>query len=191
MKIKISLVLFSAASVFLVYCSAPEEPTQEKTLQALSQEELVARGKYLTLIGGCNDCHSPKVMTPMGPQPDTSRLLSGHPQEMPLPPLVKTNDWVLFNPTATAFIGPWGASYAANLTPDDTGIGNWTFEQFDRAFRQGKFKGLENSRPLLPPMPWQMYSNMTQDDVKAVFTYLKTLPPIKNLVPSPVTPDKL
>jgi hypothetical protein len=62
---------------------------------------------------------------------------------------------------STATIGPWGMSFAGNLTPDDTGIGNWTYENFEKAMRKGKFKGLDGSRPILPPMPWQMLANVT------------------------------
>jgi hypothetical protein len=118
-------------------------------------------------------------------------MLSGHPGTDALPPLVRTNDWVLFNIGLTAFVGPWGVSYAANLTPDETGIGNWDFEQFETAIRKGKYKGLENSRPLLPPMPWQMYRNMTNEDLRSVFAYLKSLPAIRNVVPAPQSPQRL
>ncbi len=190
MKPKILSALILASSIAFTHCSRPpeQEALQPKT-QELSQEQLVARGKYLTTISGCNDCHSPKIMTPAGPEPDPSRLLSGHPQNEKLSTIIKTSDWLLFNNTLTAFVGPWGVSYAANLTPDDTGIGNWKFEQFVTAIRKGKYKGLEGGRPLLPPMPWQMYRTMTDDDLLAVFTYLKSLPPVDNLVPSPISPD--
>jgi hypothetical protein len=152
-----------------------------------SQTELIARGKYLVTVAGCNDCHTPKVMTEHGPEPDPTRTLSGHNRNEALPPIEKnaSKNWMLFNMNLTAFVGPWGLSYAANLTPDDTGIGAWTFENFLTAIRKGKYKGLEGSRDLLPPMPWQMYRNMTDEDLKAVFTYLKSLPPINNIVPAP------
>jgi hypothetical protein len=76
----------------------------------------------------------------------------------------------------------------ANLTPDATGIGNWKEEQFIYALRNGKMKGLAGSRPMLPPMPWQMYRNMTDDELKAIFAYLKTTKPIRNIVPQPTPP---
>ena len=164
----------------------PEDPKP-----ALSEQELIKRGKYLTTVAGCNDCHSPKVMTPHGPEPDTTRMLSGHPSGDPLPPMVKTNDWVLFNMGLTAFVGPWGVSYAANLSPDETGIGNWDFKQFETAIRKGKYKGLENGRDLLPPMPWQMYRSMTDEDLRSVFAYLKSLPPVDNIVPAARSPRQL
>jgi hypothetical protein len=190
MKPKILNALILASCMMFTNCSRPsEQEALQPNKQELSQEQLVARGKYLTTIGGCNDCHSPKIMTPAGPEPDPSRLLSGHPQNEKLSTIIKTSDWLLFNNTLTAFVGPWGVSYAANLTPDDTGIGNWKFEQFVTAIRKGKYKGLEEGRPLLPPMPWQMYRTMTDDDLLAVFTYLKSLQPVDNLVPSPISPD--
>jgi mono/diheme cytochrome c family protein len=155
-------------------------PTQQKPEQ--TQRELVARGKYLTTIGGCHDCHSPKIMTDHGPEPDPDRLLSGHPANAVLPESANP-EWISFSMDLTGFVGPWGVSYSANLTPDETGIGNWSYAQFETAIRKGKYKGIEGGRDLLPPMPWQMYKNFTDDDLKAVFTYLKSLKPVKNLVP--------
>lgn len=194
MKSKLLYALAMSIILGMMRCSSPEHEASknsETPKTAATEQALIARGKYLSLIGGCNDCHSPKILTPIGPAPDTTRLLSGHPQDEMLGNLVQTQEWVLFNPGATAYVGPWGISYAANLSPDDTGIGNWTFQQFETAIRKGKFKGLENSRPLLPPMPWQMYQNMSDEDLKALFAYLKSIPPVKNLVPQPVPPTEL
>ena len=147
-------------------------------------------GEHLVSIGGCNDCHSPKKMTPMGPEIDSSMLLSGYlPQspklevdpKMPAKGLIVTAD-------LTSWVGPWGTSYTANLTSDETGIGSWKEEQFIKALREGKLKGLDNTRPLLPPMPWQTYRFMRDEELKAVFAYLKSTKPIKNVVPQPLPP---
>ena len=87
----------------------------------------------------------------------------------------------------TAWAGPWGISYAANLTPDrDTGLGIWTEDIFIRTMRTGKHFGV--ARDILPPMPWQDLSQLTDDDLKAIFTYLRSIPPIRNHVPEPVPP---
>ena len=157
------------------------------------QADLVRRGEYLVTIGGCHDCHSPKVMTDQGPAPDPQRLLSGHPTDEQLPAITDPGmtapgQWALFSPGLTAAVGPWGTSFAANLTPDETGIGAWTFEQFKKCIREGKSKGMDGTRPLLPPMPWPGIAQMTDQDLEAVFTYLKSLPPIKNAVPNPIPP---
>ncbi|MGN6801766.1 MAG: diheme cytochrome c-553 [Ginsengibacter sp.] len=151
----------------------------------------VAWGGHLVQIVGCDDCHTPKKITAMGPAPDTALFLSGHPSKMPAPDvdrkemeskgIAATND-------LTAWVGPWGISYAANLTPDNTGLGNWTFEQFDRAFRHGMFMGSEHGRQLLPPMPWQGFSHMTDAETRAIFAYLKTIKPIHNVVPAAQPP---
>lgn len=165
--------------------TAPAAPTEA---------ELIQRGKYLVTVAGCNDCHTPKIMTEHGPEPDPTRTLSGHNQNENLPPMEKNagrNGWVLFNMNLTAFVGPWGVSYSANLTPDDTGIGAWSFDNFKTAIQKGKYKGMEGSRDLLPPMPWQMYRNMTEEDLKSVFTYLKSLPKVNNLVPAPKPPAEI
>ncbi len=147
---------------------------------------LAERGKYLVTFGGCNDCHSPKVMAAEGPVPDPKRLLSGHPAGTTLPPFdpgnIKPGGWVLFTEDLTACVGPFGVICSANLTPDDaTGIGLWTEEIFINAMRTGKHMG--KGRPIMPPMPWQNVSTLTEEDLKAVYAYLRSLPPVKNQVP--------
>ena len=93
------------------------------------------------------------------------------------------------NPMLTAWAGPWGVSFAFNLTPDkETGIAEWSEENFVRAIRTGKHQGQPNGRDILPPMPWEQYKNFTDEDIKAVFAYLRSIPPVKNQVPLPVVP---
>ena len=150
---------------------------------------LVERGKYLVEIMGCHDCHSPKQMGPNGPYLDPERILSGYPADRPLPPQpVSHEGWALLNMDLTAAVGPWGTTFAANITSDESGIGNWTEEQFARALTKGLYKGLEGSRPLLPTMPWQNYVNMSQEDLSAVFAFLKSTKPVANVVPAPIPP---
>lgn len=153
-----------------------------------TQEQL---GEHLVLIAGCHDCHTPKKMTPTGPEPDFSLALSGHPAGMPAPDVDRAEveaKGLGVTQTLTAWVGPWGISYAANLTSDATGIGNWTEENFIKSLREGKLKGSETGRPLLPPMPWQMIGKMTDKELKAMYAYLKTTKPINNVVPSPQPP---
>jgi len=186
-------LIIATAALVMAACQSQQkeaEATLNTELPTETSAELISRGEYLVTIGACHDCHSPKVMTDMGPEPDTSRLLSGHPHDMPVAEVPDNIEWVLFSMDLTTFVGPWGVSFAANLTPDDTGIGNWSFEQFETAIRKGKAKGLETNRDLLPPMPWQMYRTFTDDDLRAIFAYLKSLKPIENLVPQPVRPGK-
>jgi hypothetical protein len=190
MKTRRSVVCGFLIAASLSGCTDNNPETSGSEPPVLLQEELVARGKYIVTIGGCNDCHSPKIMTPQGPAPDPSRLLSGHIQTEALPTLGKDagkDGWVRFSMGLTAASGPWGVSFAANLTPHDTGIGNWSFEQFKTAIQKGKYKGLESSRTLLPPMPWQAYKNIREEDLKAIFAYLKSLPPVDNLVPQTIS----
>ena len=150
-----------------------------------SPEEPVKRGEYLVTIGGCHDCHTPWVMGPNGPEPDMTRKLSGHPADIDtsqIPELPEGPwEWVGAG-TNTAYAGPWGVSYARNLTPDEnTGIGVWTEEIFVNTIRSGRHWGV--ARPILPPMPWQNYRQMSDDDLKAVYAYLRSLPPVYNPVP--------
>lgn len=145
----------------------------------------IARGEYLVHYGGCADCHTPKVMTANGPQDDLTRWLSGHPEEPKLPaPEIKEGPWFASTAGLTAWAGPWGISYAANLTPDvETGLGIWTEEMFISAMRTGQHMG--SGRPILPPMPWANVGKLSDEDLKAVYAYLRSLPPIRNRVPDP------
>lgn len=177
----------------LAYCTQDTSKPAPENKVVANSADLVKRGEYLVTIGGCNDCHSPKIMTDRGPAPDPKRLLSGHPagEALPVIPdkkMVTPGQWTLFSPSLTAAVGPWGTSFAANLTPDDTGIGNWTEAQFFKAIREGKSKGLDGTRPMLPPMPWFNFAKMTDDDLRAVFAYLQSLPPVNNAVPNPLPP---
>lgn len=174
-------------------CGEPQNQTSVTTAPASAPtaQELVQRGAYLVGISGCNDCHSPKKMGPKGPELVAGRLLSGYPAEQGIPTFdtKMTNvGFSMFTPDLTAAHGPWGTSFAANLTPDETGIGNWSFEQFKKALTEGKAKGLDGGRMLLPPMPWVNYVQMQDEDLRAIFAYLKSVPPVKNIVPAPVPP---
>lgn len=150
----------------------------------------VERGGYIVTTSGCNDCHTPLKMGPNGPAPDMDRMLSGHPEThvMPAPPALPPGPWeVVSSDTATAWAGPWGISFTANLTPDDeTGLGKWTFDNFRDTIRTGRHLG--RGREILPPMPIPMYKHFTDEDLEAIFNYLKSIPAIRNKVPAPVAP---
>jgi len=164
---------------------------QEK--KAMTNDEMIARGRYMVTVSSCNDCHTPKIFGPQGMKLDSSRLLSGHTAGSPLPP-IDTNAlhpgyWLLSGGDLTAWVGPWGMTFTQNLTPDSaTGIGAWTAENFVKSIRTGKHLGMDGGRPIMPPMPWEMIRNMTDEDLNAIFAYLKSLPAISNQVPAPVSP---
>lgn len=162
---------------------------------ALAQDNAasaVKRGEYLVTIGGCHDCHTPLAMGPNGPEPDMKRGLSGHPQDLAIrAPATVAEPWgVAVAPTLTAWSGPWGVSFTANLTPDpETGIlRDFTEQQFIQTMRTGRHQG--QGRQILPPMPWQNYGQMVDEDLKAVFAYLRQIPAVKNKVPDPLPPAK-
>ncbi len=182
------LITVSLIAAMMGYSSCLDGTGKEGNSKPLTQEEKVKRGEYLVNFIGCDDCHSPKKMGPNGPEIVAETRLSGYPSSRPIQKpdsnSVKAG-WVLFGSDLTSSAGQWGMSFAANLTSDASGIGNWSEEQFVYAIRNGKLKGLENSRPILPPMPWFMYRNMTDDDLKSIFAYLKTVPPVINVVPGP------
>jgi hypothetical protein len=157
---------------------------------------MVARGKFLVNLGGCNDCHSPKIMTDKGPIIDSQKILSGSPSDMKLPPIdpseITPGKWYLAASDLTVWVGPWGISYAVNLTPDTmTGTGAWTEDLFIKILRTGKFMGIESGRPIMPPMPWEAIGKMTDDDLRSIFAYLKSIPAISNNVHAYVPPNEL
>lgn len=129
---------------------------------AKHSQDRVERGRYLTLIGACNDCHTPGTFYGA---PDYERTLSG---------------------SELGWIGPWGVSFPRNLTPDaETGIGTWTERQIVDAIRTGMHP---SGSVLAPPMPWPMYSALTDEDAFAIAAYLKSLPPVKHRVPDKIAP---
>jgi mono/diheme cytochrome c family protein len=159
---------------------------------AAAQEtpEMVKRGEYLVTAMGCSDCHTPFVMGANGPEPDMSRLLSGHPQDISITaPAELSEPWLAASSlTNTAHSGPWGISFSANLTSDpETGVlRDYTVEQFIQMMRTGRKQG--QGRAILPPMPWPPFGHLTDDDLGAIFAYLRQVPPISNKVPDPVPP---
>lgn len=186
--IAISFLILAMLVISQINCSGKEEKKQ------MSQTEMVALGKYLVTTGGCDDCHTPKIFTASGPVPDTTRRLIGFTQGEKLPALdvkyVAPGNWIATESNLSAWVGPWGISYAANLTPDNaTGIGALTEEMFIKTLREGKWMGV--GRPLLPPMPWQDIGQMTDQDLKAMYAYLRTIKSIHNEVPQPTPPDKM
>jgi mono/diheme cytochrome c family protein len=179
------LAIAVAATVAVVATARAQTPSRTTD----STAEKIARGKYIVTTSGCNDCHTPWVMGPKGPEPDMSRMLSGHPESavLPPPPAVQ-GPWVMTaSATNTAWAGPWGVSFTANLTPDaETGLGKWTQRNFNETIRTGRHMG--RGRPILPPMPILMYKNFTDADMEAIFTYLQSIPAVKNRVPEPLPP---
>jgi cytochrome c553 len=185
---KFTLILaISGITLIVMLAYAVSQPTSKRP-----SVEQIKQGAYLVNVGGCNDCHSPKIYTAKGPIPDTTRLLSGAPHDSKVPPIpagvLAPDKWgALCNSDMTVWAGPWGVSFAANITPDNlTGIGAWTEDAFIAAMRTGKHLGA--GRDILPPMPWINYALLHDSDLKAIFAYLKSLKPIANQVSDPILP---
>jgi mono/diheme cytochrome c family protein len=185
--IRVSLLAVGAAAAFVALAALDRVPAKPSSEDLAASR--VARGRYLVNAIGCGHCHSPKVMGSNGPVEDHSRFLSGHPEGSALPeapkpagPWIATAAWDL-----TAWSGPWGVSYAVNLTPDEnTGIGSWSETTFVQALRTGKHMGV--SRPILPPMPWDSFRKFSDEDLGSIYAYLRTIPPVHNRVPDPIDP---
>jgi hypothetical protein len=178
----LSLAAFSGAMVRAIG-TGPQE------VAGAQKQGRIERGAHLVKTMGCNDCHTPWKMGARGPEPDMSRALTGHPQDVVMPPPPPpSGPWVWHgSATSTAFAGPWGVSFTANLTPDkETGLGNWTEEMFIATMRTGRHQG--KGRPVLPPMPVQILAALEDEDIKSVFAYLQSLAPVKNKVPAPIEP---
>lgn len=121
-------------------------------LPAPDLSDPVKRGAHLVTLAGCSDCHTPAERG----QPLAGMYLAG----------------------GQIFDGPWGKVATANLTPDASGIPYYDEVLFVQTIRTGYVK----ARPLNSIMPWHVYRNMTDEDLKAIFAYLKTLKPVKHLV---------
>lgn len=177
-----------AALVPVVLLATSPVVAGDDTKPSASADDKLKRGKYLVTVAGCNDCHTPFAMGPNGPEPDMTRMLSGHPESVKLPPVpaLPAGPWnAVTAETNTAFSGPWGVSYTANLTPDpETGLGKWTERMFIDTIRTGRHQG--RGREILPPMPYPMYKHFTDEDMQSIFAYLQSIPSIRNKVPDPI-----
>jgi hypothetical protein len=181
-KVVITLAALAFLALLLPAGSGEAQPKPARQSNVAARK--VERGKYLVTIMICNDCHTPYKMGPKGPEPDMSRMLSGHPEQMKMPPPPKpVGPWIAsIAATNTAFAGPWGISYTSNLTPDkNTGLGVWTEDMFLKAMKTGKHMG--TSREIQPLMPWPWIGQATDEDLKAIFAYLQSIPSIVNHVP--------
>jgi mono/diheme cytochrome c family protein len=185
---KIKLIIY--AFVIVTGITAASAAAPEKFMAATGDKR-IDRGKELVIEGNCDYCHTPLIETKEGPMPDMKRRLSGHPQDAEIPKLpeaeIDSPEWIEFLATldSTEWAGPWGIVFSKNITPDpETGIGKWTEEIFVETMRSGKHIDLK--RGILPPMPWEDYGKLSDDDLKAIFAYLMTVPPVRNAVPKPV-----
>ena len=187
-RLNFPLMLLLASVPVLAGCQIDKAADANSKLS-----ERVQRGRYLVTAIGCNDCHTPLKMTERGPEPDMTRMLSGHPSslKMPAPPKLGDGPWVSTGAiTNTAFAGPWGVTFAANLTPDqNSGLGIWTEDMFVRALRTGRHMG--TSRPIMPPMPWPAFKNLNDEDLKSIYAYLRTIPSVSNHVPDYLEPHEV
>ena len=135
------------------------------SITAHAADPRVERGKYLVLIAGCSDCHTPGNF--LG-HPDMTRFLGGSDVGFGIPGL-------------GVFVGP-------NLTADkETGLGKWTTQQIVTAITAGE---RPDKRVLAPSMPWRGFANLTKPDALAIAIYLQSLPPISNKVAGPFGPNE-
>jgi len=188
-------LMVSAVVSIIVYClhsCSPEETKHPATTDTLAvKDSLIKRGGYLVSIVGCDECHSPKIMTATGLEIDSARRFSGYPSAEPVRRPHVTGAHLgqfVANSDLTMFQAPFGVSFAANITSDATGIGDWSEARFRNAFVNGQHLGLDKERHIVPPM--SQFTKMKDADVKAIFMYLKSTKPVKNIVPAWIPPAK-
>jgi len=182
----LTAIIAISSTAFIACNSAEGKPGTE--IKSKDLAAMIKRGEYLVSSIGCDDCHSPKIVGPNGFEIIPETRFGGYPSNRPIQSVDTGNlkkGWMLFGPDLTSAVGPWGMSFSANISSDATGIGNWKEEQFIRALREGKSKGLKGNRNLLPPMPWFVYKNFTDEDLKSIFAFLKSTKPVHNVVPAP------
>jgi hypothetical protein len=192
---KKSILCITVISLALATLLACKNTTAKSDVAAaITKDSLIKRGSYLVNAMGCDDCHSPKRFGPNGPELIEELRFGGHLANAPMgkvDPGVMKEGWILLGMDGTSAVGPWGVSYSANISSDGTGIGNWSEEQFFTALREGKFKGQKEGRTLLPPMPWFVYKNLDDHDLRSIFAYLKSSKPVNNPVPGPKSLSEL
>jgi hypothetical protein len=189
----VTVFLLAGMVTLSFYCCTMSGPKADTNPADMTIPQMIDKGKYLVTVGGCNDCHSPKIMTQMGPVVDSSKMLSGSPADLKLAPIdtnqIAPGKWYLGAPDLTSWVGPWGISYSANLTPDSTtGLGGITEATFIKIIRGGKFMGVDAGRPLMPPMSTDFAKVLSDNDLKCIFAYLHSLKPVKNRVHDYVPP---
>lgn len=128
------------------------EPLASPVNNSDASWDVVKRGAHLVHMAGCVDCHTPMVK---GRQVEGMEFSGGE-----------------------VFPGPWGEVASANLTPDASGIPYYDESLFISVIRTGYV----GARPLSPIMPVMVYKNLSDDDLKAMFAYLRTLKPVKHHV---------
>lgn len=181
-----NLIAVLSVILFLFVILNPESFADEFSKERIEQLEIL-QGQALSIENGCMHCHSPKIESEDDFIPDPERLFSGHPGNEKLPDipegLIGEGKWFgLYTTGFTAWGGPWGITYAANITPDkETGIGNWTEKNFISVLSLGIHSSL--TRKIMPPMPWDEISLLSDRQLKAIFKYLQTVKPVKNKVP--------
>jgi hypothetical protein len=191
---KFKLIYFTYLFIVLIALAFISAGCENKQTAEMTEQQMLERGKLLITVGDCEVCHTPKKFGPMGPELDSTRRFSGRPAGMEVAQIDTSllNNWAYLSHDLSSFVGPWGVSFPANLTPDnETGIGTWQPEMFINAIRTGKHLGVADGRPILPPMTTSTLAQLTDEDLKAMFTYLKSMPAIKNKVPDPIPPQGL
>jgi mono/diheme cytochrome c family protein len=157
-------LLLAAATLFAQTSTRAKSAAKPAASSQARQAKVIERGEYLATVMGCNDCHTPGALYG---DPDFSRRLSG---------------------SEVGWKGPWGVTYPRNLTPDlETGLGYWKELDIVDAVRTGH---RPDGSVLLPPMPWQTYSRLTDPDAHAIAAYLMSLPIIEHKVPDRVPPGQ-
>jgi cytochrome c553 len=186
------MVTFLTYMVFVGAKAHSVAPGASAAARSAPGSARIERGAHLVRTMGCNDCHTPWKVGPRGPEPDMTRALTGHPADVVMPPapVLPPGPWAwVAAATNTAFAGPWGVSFAANLTPDpDTGLGKWSEGTFIQTMKTGRHEG--KGRALLPPMPYWMIASLNDEDIRSLFAYLQSLPPVRNRVPQPIDPPE-
>jgi mono/diheme cytochrome c family protein len=135
-------------------------PKKQKQVSKPNPADKLAYGKYMATIAGCIECHTP--------------LVKGQPV------------WEEAYTGGREFIMPIGVVRTSNLTPHKlTGIGEWTEEIFVDQFRMFADSSNVMSVPeggFNTPMPWTLYSKMHDEDLKAIFAFLQSLPPVEKQI---------
>lgn len=152
-------MVLSLSVFFLQSCGT--ESQSDPSVSAQERPHVVAAssveaGRYLSVVAGCNDCHTAGYLQKKGDVPEENRL-TGNP---------------------VGWRGPWGTTYASNL------------RRYVDTISADAFVKVMHTRTAMPPMPWMNVNEISEQDARAIYAYLKHLGPKGKATPENVPPGQ-
>ena len=166
----VSIFILIASTFFAVV--AQDEDMNEF---GMTEEEMLDRGEYLSHLAACVSCHTPQKEEYLGEDIPVEQLRQ---IGLSFTDTQDTENKLLAGGREFS-LGPFGVLSSMNLTPDETGLGDWTDEEIEAALRIGINR---DGRRLHPLMPYPNFFNWAESDMEALIMYLRSIPAVENEV---------